>query len=308
MGFLSNLFGGGEPDKPNYVAPTLSKVQLSDFKTALDKFNSQEINFEDLQKTILSSAEKYQSALEKLSPGYKEGFDKTQQIAMSRAAGDLGADVAQKVSRTAAFKGLTSGIQGPARSTLEARDLGMTSYELQNSGVGMLGALREETRGLMPLQALNMAFTPQQIRAEDNTLAYYNNEVANRQAEWNAQVANMNAQASYEHEARYGGNPLGSLLGGAAGAGAGFLIGNAIAPGVGGLIGAGMGMSTGSGVAGAYGGAQGRGMGNMLGGLGGTLTGFGGLNYAKSLGYTSLLGYGTNSTDLFRLNPTLRTA
>ncbi|NBO25397.1 MAG: hypothetical protein EBU96_01120 [Actinobacteria bacterium] len=301
MGFFSDIFGGNDPDKPNYVAPTLSKVELSDFKTALDKFNSQEINFEELQKTILSSANKYQNALNELSPGYKAGFDKTQEIAMSRAQGDVPADVANLISRTAAFKGLTSGVQGPARANVEARDLGLTSLDLQNSGVDMLSKLRGETRSLMPLQAMNLAFTPQQLRAEELTNQYYNNDVANRQAEWNAQVANMNSQASYEYDSKYGGSGLGAalggLLGGGGGAGIGAALGTFAFPGIGtaagAMIGGGLGMSAGSSLMGSYGGAKGMGMAGIFQGLGGATAGFGGLSaaYQNRGGYGGLSDY-----------------
>ena len=282
------LFGGNDPKKPNYIAPTYQKAELSDLTTAFDKFKKQELEFDDLQDIILSSANKYQDALEKLSPGYKAGFDKTSQIAAQRADGLIPADVAQKISRSAAFTGLASGGGSNSSRGLEARDLGLTSLQLQDSGVDMLSKLRGESRGLMPLQAMNLAFTPQQIRQEDNTLAYYNNQITNRQAEANANAYNMNQQASYEYDSKYGGNGLGALLGGLGGGGGGAAIGatlGSVFPGVGtvagAMIGGGIGMSVGGSFAGNYGGAQGRQLGTMFGGLGSTVSGFGGLSAAK---------------------------
>jgi hypothetical protein len=298
------IFSGNDPAKPNYIAPTYQKAELSDFQTAFDKFLKQEINFQELQDTIYSSADKYKSALDKLSPGYQAGLDKTAQIAASRAEGLLPADVAQKASRSAAYTGLSSGSGSNSSKALEARDLGLSSLQLQDSGVNMLTNLRNEAKSMMPLQAMNLAFSPQQIRSEDNTLAYYNNQITNRQAEANAEAYNRNQEAGFAYDSKYGGSGLGAMFGGLGGAGGGAAIGatlGSVVPGVGtaagALLGAGIGMAAGGTIAGSYGGAKGQQMGSMFGGMGSAMAGFGG---SMTTGGSGLMGgMGNQGFDYF---------
>lgn len=269
---------GSDPKKPEFKAAQYTEAELSALKTAFEKFNEQGDQFEKTQGTIKKSASGYLDALESLRPGYKAGIDKAQQTADSLAQGLPPADVAQRISRGAAFKGLTAGLGQNQRATLEARDYGQTSLDLMGKGLGMQQQLRAETMGYMPMQALNLAFTPQQIRAEDNQINLYNNQIKNRQAEANANVYNQQQQSNYQYDQQYGGNSFlgaaGGLLGGAVGAGIGAMTGGPM----GALTGAGMGMNFGGGLGGQLGGAQGAGMGQVFQGAGNMMSTFGGLD------------------------------
>jgi hypothetical protein len=149
----------------------------------------------------------------------------------------------------------------------------MTSLDLMGRGLQMQSNLRNETRSYMPLQALNLAFTPEAIRSEDNMLSQYNNQITNKQAEANANAANMQSQSNYAYDQKYGGNSLTGLLGGAGGGLLGA-VGGYAATGftnpMGALMGAGIGSSLGGGIGGSYGGAQGQGMGSIFQGFGST--------------------------------------
>lgn len=276
--FLSDIFGGNKPDKPTYVAPKYTKLELAGLDTTYGKFNSQKDKFQDVQDTINESAFGYMGGLEKLRPGYKSGLDKAQQTADSLAAGNIPADVALKASQSSAFKGLTLGLGSQQRELLTERDLATTSLDLMGRGMQMQAGLRNETRGIMPLQAMNLAFTPQAIRSEDNMLAQYNNQITNRQAEANANVANMQANSNYAYDQQYGGNSLAGLLGGAGGGLLGAVGGLAASGGnpMGAMMGFGLGSSLGGGIGGSYGGAQGQGMGSIFQGFGSTAAMFGG--------------------------------
>jgi hypothetical protein len=265
-------FGGSKPKKPEYVAPKYTKLELAGLDKTYDKFNSQRDEFADVQDTILQSAGGYLDALESLRPGYKSGLDKAQQMADSLAGGNIPADVALKLSQTSAFKGLTNGLGSQQRELLTARDLGTTSLDLMGRGLQMQSNLRNETRSYMPLQALNLAFTPEAIRSEDNMLSQYNNQITNKQAEANANVANMQANSNYAYDQKYGGNSLTGLLGGAGGGLLGAVGGFAASGGnpMGAMMGFGLGSSLGGGIGGSYGGAQGQGMGSIFQGFGST--------------------------------------
>jgi hypothetical protein len=256
---------GSSPDKPQYQAPKYTELSLPELRTALSKFIDQEQDFDGLQNAITSSATKRMDALETLQPGYKAGLSQAQQVADSLAQGNVPADVAQKISQSAAFKGLMTGMTGGQRSTVEARDFGLTSLDLQGRGLAAQQALRAEANAQMPLQAMNLAFTPQAIRAEDVTLAEYNNKIKNNQAQANADIYNRQQDANYAYDQKYGGSPWGSIGGGILGTG----LGIAAAPFTGGMsipMGLAMGSSIGSAI---NGGGQSVGMASMLSGVGG---------------------------------------
>lgn len=246
---------GSKPSKPQYQAPQYTELSLPELRTALTKFIDQEKDFQGIQDVLTSSATKRMDALETLRPGYKAGIDKAQQISDSYAQGQIPADVAQKISQSAAFKGLMTGMSSSQRSQIEARDLGLTSMDLQGRGLAAQQALRAETQAMMPLQALNLAFTPQAIRAEDTSLAQYNNQIKNQQATANSSIYNRQQDMNYQYDQQYGGNqwlsPVLSIAGGA--------IGGAF----GGPLGAGLGMNLGGALGGAFNGGRGGGAGGL---------------------------------------------
>jgi hypothetical protein len=245
-------FGGSDPKKPEYIAAQLEKLSLPDRLKAIDEFIAQKDKFGGIQDTLEASASGYMDSLDALNPGYKAGFQKSQQVADSLIQGLMPDDISSKVSRTAAFKGLTAGLGANQRSQLEARDMARTSFDLTGQGLTMQQGLRQETRGLMPLQSMNLAFTPQNIRQEDVGLAQYNNNITNRQAELNANVYNRQQDADYAYESQYNGSPLAGIAGSVLGAGLGFLA----APATGGMS-IPLGMSMGGAIGGQFGGARG---------------------------------------------------
>ena len=49
-------FGGNDPQKPNYIAPTFTEAELDSLKELFEKFSGQKESFESFQDTILDSA------------------------------------------------------------------------------------------------------------------------------------------------------------------------------------------------------------------------------------------------------------
>lgn len=288
---------GSKPSKPQYQAPQYTELSLPELRTALSKFIGQEGDFQKLQETISSSATKRMDALEALQPGYKAGLAKAQQTSDSLAGGNVPADVAQKISQSAAFKGLMTGLPGEQRQAMAARDLGLTSLDLQGRGLAAQQSLRAEANAQMPLQALNLAFSPQYIRQEDVSTATYNNQIKNQQAAANADTYNRQQMMNYQYDQQYGGSPWGAIGGGILGAGLGVMA----APFTGGMS-IPMGLSLGSALGGYAGGGQGLAMANTLGGVG--AVGTQGLAMAARGGYNfpNFWGGGTTSPS-FRTRP-----
>ena len=248
--------------------PQLEQYTAPDISTSLDKFIAQGAKFPGMQDTLTQSAAQSLKGKEALFPGYMGTLGQAWQLAQSRGEGLVDPETAKRVSEMAAQSGFATGTgPGSEQSGLQAaKQYGMTAQQLQDSGVQMGAGLRAEANAQMPLQAINLAFDPRSIRAEDLSIGQANTNVRNQQ-----QMIN------YQYDQQYGGSPWAGIGGGLLGGGAGFAIGNAIAPGVGGLLGAGIGSQLGGGMGGVFGGAQSQQMGGMFGGLGQSLGTLGGL-------------------------------
>jgi len=258
------------PKKPQLQTYTPPKVESS-----IDKFIAQGGKFPSIQDTLSESARLALEARDIIFPGYKGTLGQAWKIAQERGEGLVGPEIAKRVSEMAAQYGFATGT-GPGSEQMglqAAKQYGLTAQQLQDSGMQIGQALRAEAVSTMPLQAVNLAFTPAQLRAEDISVGQYNTQIQNQQK-----------MIDYEYSQRYGGGPFGGILGGVLGTGAGFAIGNMVAPGFGGLIGAGLGAQLGGGVGGAFGGAQSQQFGGIFGGLGGSLAGLGAMGQFGGFG------------------------
>jgi hypothetical protein len=251
-----------KPELQQYTPPTI--------ESSVDKFIAQGGKFPGIQETITKSASEALKAREELFPGYAGTLGQAWQIAQERGAGLVSPEISKRVSQLAAQGGFSTGtLPGSEQSLLQAaQSYGLTAQQLQDSGVQLGQALRGEANAMMPLQALNLAFTPQGIRAEDISVGQYNTQVANQQQMINSQ-----------YDQQYGGSPFAGIMGGVLGAGAGAGLGYAMSGGspMGALMGGGMGAQLGGGVGGAFGGAQSQQFGGIFSGLGGSMAGLGAL-------------------------------
>jgi hypothetical protein len=251
--------------------PELQQYTPPDVLSSLNKFSSQASAFPGMQDTLTQSALRSLQAKESLFPGYTGTLGQAWQLAKSRSEGLVDAETAKRVSQMAAQSGFSSGAPaGSEQMGLQAaRNYGTTAQQLQDSGLQLGGALRQETNAMMPLQAINLAFSPAQLRSEEVSVGQYNNSIANQQK-----------MINYQYDQQYGGNALPGILGGVGGgllgAGAGYAMSGGNPAGA--LMGGGLGSSLGGGVGGAFGGAQGQQFGGIFSGLGGSMAGIGALD------------------------------
>lgn len=82
---------------------------------------------------------KYTDAFEKAMPGYKANMAKVNQITEDYLAAKIPRDVVDQTIRTASAKGFATGLYGGGLGrNMVARDLGLTSLQLQSAGANML--------------------------------------------------------------------------------------------------------------------------------------------------------------------------
>jgi len=273
-------------DAPQLSMVDLEELKLPDILASLEKFLGQKDFLPKFQDMLSSSASLRKDALNELQPGYKESMDKSMQIANERMGGLMPADIAKKVSEIAGYNALSGGYSGGSQAGrfLEAKNYGLTSLDLQNSGVAMSQGLRSETQALMPLQAINMAFTPQQLRADEVNIGMYNTNVRNQEAMYNTGVKNQQAQLDAQNSGSPWAGIAGTVVGGALGAIAAPVTGGLSIP---------LGMSLGGMIGGQFGGAKGMqaGMaGAQVGQMG--MTGMSMMNGGMNFGGNSVYGGG----------------
>jgi len=82
---------------------------------------------------------KYIDQFDAAMPGYKANMAKTNEITSNYLAGKIPTDVVDQIFRSSAAKGFTTGLYGGGLGrNLAARDLGLTSLQLQTAGAGLL--------------------------------------------------------------------------------------------------------------------------------------------------------------------------
>lgn len=82
-----------------------------------------------------SNVETYQSTMESLTPGHQGLINQSVRLAQQNMAGIIGEDTASAMHRAGSYRAGASGIgYGGRSSSLTARDLGMLSWDISNTG------------------------------------------------------------------------------------------------------------------------------------------------------------------------------
>lgn len=207
----AGLFGGGGPKAQKITG--LKNIDLPSIQTGLGGYGSQIGEIPGMQNVAsaadTSSNQEYRAMIEALYPGVSQQISNISNIAQSYQAGLIPKDVQDQIQRATAQMSMQGGygpISGMGRN-LTARDLGLTSMNLQQLGVNMagtgIGMAQAMTPSFTPVSSL--LFTPAQILARTDQAAYYNTDLWNQQQILNSGIANAAGAA-----ANVGGGNIGS--------------------------------------------------------------------------------------------------
>jgi hypothetical protein len=255
--------GGGSkaPEPPKLQAPR--EVPVEETYT---KYLQQREQVPALQDFAQYLNQVYRGTLETGLPGTISSTRQVSTLVNQLLGGELPAESQAEVQRIGAQRALAAGLPGTSQIQMmgEARDVGMTSIGMMQTGASYVPGLMQLSSFLSPQTTQNYIFSTGQLREE-----------ALQQAQAQASVANQNAMNKYNYDVAnaqsQGGmfGTLGGLLGGLGGAALGSYF-----PGLGTAAGAGLGSALGGSIGSYAGGGSfaptaGAGMfGSMLGSIG----------------------------------------
>lgn len=122
----------------------------------LEKYLPQDISL--AQKVTDANQSMLNKLYEENVPGFKNIQDQRASLIQDFLAGRLPADVQSSIERSSAAKGLGLGISGsPIQRNLTARDLGRTSLDLMNYGLGQVPGYFSSTPIASPTDPLTFA-------------------------------------------------------------------------------------------------------------------------------------------------------
>lgn len=174
---LGGLFGAGSKVK----IPELQKVDVgAEQKNAISQnLAAFEPASQLAAKTTAADQSVLEAQLRKAIPNYDQIIGKVSQNISSALSGEINPDVAAQVQRSAAGKALAGGFGGSQMGTaLTARDLGLTSTQLQNQGFQQALNFIQNQRSaatVQPYSAANMFISPSQqiaIKQQENALQF----------------------------------------------------------------------------------------------------------------------------------------
>ena len=177
LGILGSIFGAGKKVK----VPELKKVSPEQEQQAAIKQNiaSLEPATQLAEKTTAAEQSMLEQQLRKAIPNYDQMLNQMSQNIGSALKGEVSADVAGQLQRSAAGRALSGGFgagTGAGRA-LSARDLGLTSMQIQQQGLGQAMDFMRQQRSIgmvqpfsvssmfiSPSQRINLAFQQNQMQ------------------------------------------------------------------------------------------------------------------------------------------------
>ena len=120
------------------VNPTTGEL-IADAKQISDAFNNPGEIAAKAGAIANSLNKKYQDEFESAMPGYKANMQAANNLTSTYLAGKIPQDVVDQIFRNSAAKGFTTGLLGGGIGrNIVARDLGLTSLQLQTAGANLL--------------------------------------------------------------------------------------------------------------------------------------------------------------------------
>jgi hypothetical protein len=139
------------------------------------------LNYEETGRRALEANTPYRQQYQQLAPFTEAGTRALSQAGATMATGQFSRDLAMQAGRGAAALGFSSGLGGRSgigRNIL-ARDLGLTSLQVQQQGADLLSKSSQLAQQAM--QAMS-PISPGQVFGEATSLAAYNSQIRNQNA------------------------------------------------------------------------------------------------------------------------------
>lgn len=161
---LGGLFGGKKPKVPELKPIDFAQEQTNAIR---QNIASIEPATELAKKTTAAEQSQLEAQLRRAIPGYDQLVQQASQNIGAALKGELPADVQQQIQRSTAGRALTGGFgasSGFGRA-LTARDLGLTSLQLQNQGLAQAQNFIQQQRAfgmVQPFSVSSMFITPAQ--------------------------------------------------------------------------------------------------------------------------------------------------
>ena len=191
----------------------LPELNLSNASDILSQYLSQQTNLDDLSSFSAALNKAYQDQLLSTAPELLSGIKQASANTSSLLKGEIPQDVADAISRSAAAQSYGTGVgvsSGMGRN-LVARDLGLTSLNLQNQGLSNLSAVGNIASAMNPTTVSQMLFTPQQLMQQQNLEDTTNYSTQLQEYMTNAQINQANASSESPFDSLLG-NTIGSIV------------------------------------------------------------------------------------------------
>jgi hypothetical protein len=160
---LGGLFGGRKPKIPELKPIDFAKEQQAAIRQNIAAI---EPATELAQRTTQAEQTQLESQLRRAIPGYDQLVQQASKNIGAALAGEISPEVSAQVQRSAAGRALMGGYAGTgAGRALTARDLGLTSMQLQNQGLAQAQNFIQQQRTfgmVQPFSVSSMFITPAQ--------------------------------------------------------------------------------------------------------------------------------------------------
>ncbi len=199
-------------------APSLQQYTPPSLTSTLSQFLGQGSQLPQLQQFATQanqlSNNAYQQSLYGSSPTLQGNLNQFGNNTQSLLQGQIPADVQAQIANSSAYQALRGGY-GPSSglaNSNQARNLGLTSLQLQQQGAGNLQQQLGQTQQLNPSNVMSsqLFYSPQTVLSRADQSALINNQIANQ----NQQIGFQNqlTQAQGSPFQQFLNNSLGSLI------------------------------------------------------------------------------------------------
>lgn len=175
---------------PNVGPVEFDRWDLAPLSKGFDEYLGQGAYLKRLTKFAQRQNDAWAGILDKASPGILGSVKTAGRVIDNRINGELTAEEQANVTRSAAYRSLQQGFGADSKAgrALEARDLGLTTHQIQSEGISMLPQQMQTAGYLSPVAPHNLLLTPGQILQRIDTNDVFNTQTAQQEAAFNANL------------------------------------------------------------------------------------------------------------------------